>query len=241
MPSTTSYLRQRRDAGARPAAAHADGDRRRRHRRRIRHHLLRARRAGDADRAAQHHPRLRRSRDRRRFHPPDARPRHDIRLGSAVKEIDGHERLRAGDAGRRPLIRSQIVLYAAGRTGNVGSLGLDAVGIEADSARPHQGRPADLPDDGAATSMPPATSSAFRASPRPSMEQGRVAACHAFGVHAAAAARDVSLWHLRRAGDLDRRPVGRAGARERHLPTRSAWRVSARPRAATSWASTPAS
>ena len=46
-----AHLRQRRDAGARPSAAHADGDRRRRHRRRIRDDLLRARRAGDADRA----------------------------------------------------------------------------------------------------------------------------------------------------------------------------------------------
>ena len=70
-------LRQRRDAGTRPSAAYADGDRRRRHRRRICDDLLGARRAGDAGRAAQHHPRFRRPRDRRRFHPPDARPRHD--------------------------------------------------------------------------------------------------------------------------------------------------------------------
>jgi len=55
-----------------------------------------------------------------------------IRLGSAVREVaatpDGAEVTLAD--GR--VIRSQAVLYAAGRTGNVGSLGLDAVGVAAD-------------------------------------------------------------------------------------------------------------
>ena len=57
-----------------------------------------------------------------------------IRLGSAVKEIDvdGRTAPRSTLADGR-VVRSEMLLYAAGRTGNVGSLGLDAVGIEADA------------------------------------------------------------------------------------------------------------
>ena len=139
----------------------------------------------------------------------------------------------------RPM-RAEIVLYAAGRSGNVGSLGLDAVGIEADERGRIKVDPQTFQ-----TTVPHIYAAGdvigFPSLASTSMEQGRVAACHAFGVHAAAAAGDLSLRHLFGAGDLDRRPVGGAGARERHRPTRSAWRGSARPRAATSWASIPAS
>ena len=72
-----AHFRQRRHSGTRRPAAHADRHRRRRHRRRVCHDLLRPRCSGHADRAARDHPRIRRPRNRRRFHPPDARPRHD--------------------------------------------------------------------------------------------------------------------------------------------------------------------
>ncbi len=53
-------------------------------------------------------------------------------------------------------------------------------------------------------SMPRATSSAFRAWPRPRMEQGRIAACHAFDLPMPRAPGLFPLWHLCRAGNLDR-------------------------------------
>jgi len=106
-----------------------------------------------------------------------------IRLGSTVKEIASkpdHAEVTLAD-GRT--IRSEMVLYAAGRTGNVANLGLDVVGIEADSrgrikVDPHTFQ----------TSVPNIYASGdvigFPSLASTSMEQGRVAACHAFGVPA---------------------------------------------------------
>ena len=68
-----------------------------------------------------------------------------------------------------------------------------------------------------------------------SMEQGRIAACHAFGVAAAARAGVLPVRHLFGAGDFDRRHERAGGARSAAFPTNAASRVSARPRAATSW------
>jgi NAD(P) transhydrogenase len=105
-----------------------------------------------------------------------------IRLGSTVKEIASkpdHAEVTLAD-GRT--IRSEMVLYAAGRTGNVASLGLDTVGIEADA----RGRIKVDPDT-FQTSVPNIYASGdvigFPSLASTSMEQGRVAACHAFGVH----------------------------------------------------------
>ena len=73
------------------------------------------------------------------------------------------------------------MLYAAGRTGNVGSLGLDAVGIEAD----RRGRIKVDPQT-FQTTVPHIYAAGdvigFPSLASTSMEQGRVAACHAFGV-----------------------------------------------------------
>ena len=114
-------------------------------------------------------------------------------------------------------VRSEIVLYAAGRTGNVGSLGLDAVGIEADSRGRIKVDPQTFQ-----TSVPNIYAAGdvigFPSLASTSMEQGRVAACHAFGVPLPPRAGDVSLRHLRGAGDLDRRPVGGGGARRAASP-----------------------
>jgi NAD(P) transhydrogenase len=104
-----------------------------------------------------------------------------IRLGSTVKEIqvqNGSVEITLGD-GRT--VRSQIVLYAAGRSGNVGSLGLDTVGIEVDSRGRIKANPetfqTTVPNIYAAGDVIGFPSLASTA-----MEQGRVAACHAFGV-----------------------------------------------------------
>jgi NAD(P) transhydrogenase len=105
-----------------------------------------------------------------------------IRLGVGVKEVsaNGEYAQVMLDDGR--VIRSQVVLYAAGRTGNVGSLGLEAVGIEADS----RGR-IKVDHETFQTTVPNIYATGdvigFPSLASTSMEQGRVAACHAFGVH----------------------------------------------------------
>jgi NAD(P) transhydrogenase len=104
-----------------------------------------------------------------------------IRLGTAVKDVVATPDYAQVTLADGRTIRTEIVLYAAGRTGNVGSLGLDMVGIEADprgrikvdtqtfqTAVPH------IYATGDVIGFPSLAST--------SMEQGRVAACHAFGV-----------------------------------------------------------
>ena len=103
-----------------------------------------------------------------------------IRLGCAVKDIavktNGVEVTLAD--GR--VVRSDILLYAAGRSGNVGSLGLDTVGIEADGRGKIKVDPVTFQ-----TSVPNIYAAGdvigFPSLASTSMEQGRVAACHAFG------------------------------------------------------------
>lgn len=104
-----------------------------------------------------------------------------VRLGCAVKEItvtpSGVETQLAD--GRT--VKSDMLLYAAGRGGNTGSLGLDAIGIEMDP----RGR---IKVDGRTfqTSLPHIYAAGdvigFPSLASTSMEQGRVAACHAFGM-----------------------------------------------------------
>ncbi len=104
-----------------------------------------------------------------------------IRLGSAVKEIASKPDWAEVTLADGRSIRSEIVLYAAGRTGNVASLGLDTVGIEADA----RGRISVDPQT-FQTSVPNIYAAGdvigFPSLASTSMEQGRVAACHAFGV-----------------------------------------------------------
>ena len=104
-----------------------------------------------------------------------------IRLGAAVKEIavKGNSVEVALADGR--VVKSDALLYAAGRSGNVGSLGLDTVGIETDSrgrikvnAETFQTTAPHIYAAGDVIGFPSLAST--------SMEQGRVAACHAFGI-----------------------------------------------------------
>ncbi len=104
-----------------------------------------------------------------------------IRLGAPVKDIivtpTGVE-VTLGD-GRK--VKSDTLLYAAGRTGNVASLNLDALGIAVDA----RGRLAVDPHT-FQTSQPHIYAAGdvigFPSLASTSMEQGRVAACHAFGM-----------------------------------------------------------
>ncbi|TIM67887.1 MAG: FAD-dependent oxidoreductase, partial [Mesorhizobium sp.] len=104
-----------------------------------------------------------------------------IRLGSAIKEIASKPDYAEVTLADGRSIRSEMVLYAAGRTGNVGALGLDVVGIEADS----RGR-IKVDPQSFRTSAPNIYAAGdvigFPSLASTSMEQGRVAACHAFGV-----------------------------------------------------------
>ncbi len=104
-----------------------------------------------------------------------------VRLGCAIKDVvvtgNGVE-VNLSD-GR--CVRSEVLLYAAGRSGNVGSLGLGEVGIEADSRGRIKVDPVTFQ-----TSVPHIYAAGdvigFPSLASTSMEQGRVAACHAFGI-----------------------------------------------------------
>lgn len=104
-----------------------------------------------------------------------------LRLGSAVKSITvkngGVETMMAD--GRT--VRTESLLYAAGRSGNVASIGLDVVGIEIDSRGRIKVDPVtfqtQVPNIYAAGDV-----IGFPSLASTSMEQGRVAACHAFGI-----------------------------------------------------------
>jgi NAD(P) transhydrogenase len=104
-----------------------------------------------------------------------------IRLGSAVKEITtGPTGVTVALADGRKVL-SETLLYAAGRTGNVGSLNLDCLGVEVDSRGRLKVDPRSFQ-----TSVPNIYAAGdvigFPSLASTSMEQGRVAACHAFGL-----------------------------------------------------------
>lgn len=102
----------------------------------------------------------------------------DLRLGSAIESIEdaGSHVEVSLDNGRH--VRAEMLLFAAGRMGNTGSLNLDAVGLKTD----HRGR-LEVDRKTYQTSVPhiyatgdvighPSLAST-------SLQQGRVAACHA--------------------------------------------------------------
>ncbi|MBD3761067.1 MAG: Si-specific NAD(P)(+) transhydrogenase [Rhizorhabdus sp.] len=104
-----------------------------------------------------------------------------IRLGAKVErvEVDGQGwAISVLEDGRR--IRSEMLLYAAGRIGATAALGLENCGLEADSRGRLKVDPETLQTDvphiyaaGDVIGFPSLAST--------SMEQGRIAACHAFG------------------------------------------------------------
>ena len=104
-----------------------------------------------------------------------------IRLGCAVKGISAHDTCVETSLADGRTVRSDILLYATGRAGNVMQLGLDAIGIETDA----RGR---IKVDQATfqTSVPNIYAAGdvigFPSLASTSMEQGRVAACHAFNI-----------------------------------------------------------
>ena len=105
-----------------------------------------------------------------------------LRLGRTIDRIalnkNGHPTIVLDD-GRQ--IQSEMLLFTAGRVGAVDNLGLEKVGIECDS----RGRLV-VDKDSLQTSQPNIYAAGdiigFPALASTSMEQGRQAACHAFGV-----------------------------------------------------------
>jgi len=104
-----------------------------------------------------------------------------IRLGRAVKDIAAKTNGVEITLSDGRVVRSDILLYAAGRSGDVGSLGLDKVGIETDNRGRIKVDPitfqTNIPHIYAAGDV-----IGFPSLASTSLEQGRVAACHAFGV-----------------------------------------------------------
>ncbi len=118
-----------------------------------------------------------------------------IRLGSDVKEIIANNKGVEVVLADGRTVRGDVLLYAAGRTGNVSSLGLEKVGIEIDSRGRIKVDPITFQ-----TSAPNIYAAGdvigFPSLASTSMEQGRVAACHAFGNTLPPPTRNFSLWHL---------------------------------------------
>jgi NAD(P) transhydrogenase len=104
-----------------------------------------------------------------------------VRLGCPVKDVAASLTGVEVHLSDGRTVRSEILLYAAGRSGNVASLGLEAVGIEADSRGRIKVDPTTFQ-----TSVPHIYAAGdvigFPSLASTSMEQGRVAACHAFGL-----------------------------------------------------------
>ncbi len=104
----------------------------------------------------------------------------DMRLGCKAAKITRLDNSVLTVLSDHRVIESDMVLYAAGRTGAVGSLGLENCGIETDC----RGRIKVNPD-----TMQSSNESIYAAGDiigfpslaSVSMEQGRIAACHAFG------------------------------------------------------------
>ena len=105
-------------------------------------------------------------------------------------------------------ISGDALLYAVGRQGNVDELNLAAAGIEADN----RGR---IPVDADYRTKQPHIFAVgdvigFPSLASVSMEQGRIAAAHAFGDDGALESRDLSLRHLHHSGDFVHRQDRRA-------------------------------
>jgi NAD(P) transhydrogenase len=104
-----------------------------------------------------------------------------VRMGGAVKTIESKPDTAEVVLADGRVVRAEAVLYAAGRTGNVGGLGLEAIGVEADARGRVKVDPTTFQ-----TTVPNIYAAGdvigFPSLASTSMEQGRVAACHAFGV-----------------------------------------------------------
>jgi NAD(P) transhydrogenase len=105
-----------------------------------------------------------------------------IRLGTSVTSVNVLPHAVETHLSDGRMVKTEALLFAAGRTGNVASLGLEDVGIEADARGRIKVNPATFQTSveniyaaGDIIGFPSLAST--------SMEQGRIAACHAFGMN----------------------------------------------------------
>lgn len=117
--------------------------------------------------------------------------RHDLRdRGMSLRFGSGVDRIDRSDAGKLTIhlengrqVRPEMILFAAGRIGATASLNLDACGLESD----HRGR-LKVDPNSFQTAVPHIYAVGdvigFPSLASTSMEQGRIAACHAFAVDA---------------------------------------------------------
>ena len=115
-------------------------------------------------------------------------------------------------------IRTEMLLYAAGRVGrNRAASASTPAGIKADD----RGR-LEVDPKTFQTNVPHIYAAGdvigFPSLASTSMEQGRIAACHAFGAADAAGPRIFPLRHLRRAGDLDGRADREKSVKQKGIP-----------------------
>lgn len=105
-----------------------------------------------------------------------------VRLGCHVKEIVAKENSVETTLADGRVVKTDALLYAAGRSGNIGSLGLEIIGLESDLRGRIKVNPltfqTNIPHIYAAGDV-----IGFPSLASTSMEQGRVAACHAFGIN----------------------------------------------------------
>ena len=148
-----THLRQRRDPRPDAHAAQPDRGRRRRHRRRIRHDLLGARRAGDAGRAAPSHARRSSTASWSTSSSTIcATAACTLRFGAKVERVARRRRrgLPSSSSTTAASSRADMVLFAAGRDGATDDLGPRRLRPRRRRARPPQRRQGHLPDRRAA-------------------------------------------------------------------------------------------
>jgi NAD(P) transhydrogenase len=104
-----------------------------------------------------------------------------LRIGSAVKSVDVKKGMVETAMADGRVVRTEKLLYAAGRSGNVADIGLEVVGIEVDARGRIKVDPVTFQ-----TTVPTIYAAGdvigFPSLASTSMEQGRVAAAHAFGM-----------------------------------------------------------
>ena len=161
----------------------------------------------------------------RRIHPRSARPRHPAAARRARSTASSSTSRAAPSASSTTAGRCapRWCCSPPAASGATETLKLDACGLAADDRGRLAVDPATFQ-----TAVPHIYAVGdvigFPSLASTSMEQGRIAACHAFGAADARAAGILSLRHLFGARDLHRRHDRRAGAREAH-PLRSRHRA----------------
>jgi len=104
-----------------------------------------------------------------------------MRMGAKATEVHRQENCAEVKLEDGRTLRTDLVLFAAGRMGTTGSIGLDKCGIEVD----HRGRISTDPQTFQCIKAPHIYAAGdvigFPSLASTSMEQGRIAACHAFG------------------------------------------------------------